>query len=193
MGLLVFAGNTQGVLARQAAQVKHETEATHTSGGPDEGIKVHGHWVIDVRNPDGSFVSHTEFENALVPSEASPFLARVLAGKASVGTWGIRLAASSPANDPCFINTPTPCVLTEVVARVIGNGLQLDGNTTVQASNANIGAVATLFTQCGLTLDPVTSCPNRLSLGTFSSRTLSSPVSVAPGQIVQVTVTITFS
>jgi len=27
---------------------------------------VHGHWTIDVREPDGTLVSHNEFENALV-------------------------------------------------------------------------------------------------------------------------------
>ena len=28
------------------------------------GIKVHGHWIIEVLNPDGSLVNHREFENA---------------------------------------------------------------------------------------------------------------------------------
>src|ERR1035438_8313432 len=34
--------------------------------GKSEGIKVHGHWVIEIRNPDGSLASRHEFENALV-------------------------------------------------------------------------------------------------------------------------------
>src|SRR5438105_1222202 len=34
-------------------------------GAPAESIQVHGHWTIDVAEPDGSAVSHTEFENAL--------------------------------------------------------------------------------------------------------------------------------
>lgn len=36
--------------------------------GTREGIKVHGHWTIDIKNPDGSLASHHEFENALVQS-----------------------------------------------------------------------------------------------------------------------------
>jgi hypothetical protein len=32
--------------------------------GPQEGIKVHGHWVIEVRNPDGKVATRREFENA---------------------------------------------------------------------------------------------------------------------------------
>jgi hypothetical protein len=35
--------------------------------GQHEGINVHGHWTIEVRNPDGKVASHTEFENALSP------------------------------------------------------------------------------------------------------------------------------
>ncbi len=46
---------------------------------PSDSIKVHGHWVIEVHNRDGSLASRTEFENALVPSSASPFLAKLLA------------------------------------------------------------------------------------------------------------------
>src|SRR3954454_12548557 len=33
--------------------------------GVSDGIKVHGHWTIDVKNADGSLASHNEFENAL--------------------------------------------------------------------------------------------------------------------------------
>jgi hypothetical protein len=50
--------------------------------GPHEGIKVHGHWVIDVRNPDGSLVTHHEFENALRPS--SMVLPQILSRNASI-------------------------------------------------------------------------------------------------------------
>src|SRR5438034_4820551 len=30
-----------------------------------EGIQVHGHWTIEVREPDGTRVSYDEFDNAL--------------------------------------------------------------------------------------------------------------------------------
>jgi hypothetical protein len=36
-----------------------------SSSGPQEGIHVHGHWTLTVRNADGSFVSRHEFENSL--------------------------------------------------------------------------------------------------------------------------------
>ena len=52
------------------AQPASQTGQTATAGtaakGTQEGIKVHGHWTIEVRNPDGKVVTHTEFENVLV-------------------------------------------------------------------------------------------------------------------------------
>jgi hypothetical protein len=62
------------------------------SRGKNEGIKIHGYWKIDVRDPDGKLVSHTEFENALTTSDPNGlsgdfFLAKSLAGSlASVQT-----------------------------------------------------------------------------------------------------------
>src|SRR5688500_397291 len=39
--------------------------AGRSAGGPQEGITVHGRWVVEVRNPDGTLASRTEFNNAL--------------------------------------------------------------------------------------------------------------------------------
>ena len=36
-----------------------------TALAQSEGIKVHGRWVIEVRNPDGSVAQHREFNNSL--------------------------------------------------------------------------------------------------------------------------------
>ena len=41
------------------------TVAKHGGEGMHEGIKVHGHWVIEVRNPDGRLVQRRDFENSL--------------------------------------------------------------------------------------------------------------------------------
>jgi hypothetical protein len=30
-----------------------------------EGIRIHGHWVIDVKNPDGTPAGHHDFQNSL--------------------------------------------------------------------------------------------------------------------------------
>ena len=51
-------------------------------GGPHEGIQVHGHWTIEVRNSDGTLAEKREFENAYA---GNTFLAGMLARKNSVG------------------------------------------------------------------------------------------------------------
>ena len=70
--------------------------------GNHEGIQVHGHWTIEVRNPDGKLVSHTEFENSLVQPNGPESLTALLAGFAVPGGYRVRLA-SSPVKDigPC--------------------------------------------------------------------------------------------
>src|SRR5713226_6208411 len=63
-----------GVVSNLKAQTPKKAEtptkasAASESGGQKEGIKVHGHWTIDVRNPDGTLVTHREFENSLAAS-----------------------------------------------------------------------------------------------------------------------------
>jgi hypothetical protein len=42
---------------------------------PDEGIKVHGHWTIELRDPDGTIAGHHEFKNALVNQGAQALAA----------------------------------------------------------------------------------------------------------------------
>jgi len=66
--------------------------------GPHEGITVHGHWVIEVRNPDGTVTARREFENAIQPLGES-YLASLLAGNTSPGGLSIMLngAGFSPS------------------------------------------------------------------------------------------------
>jgi hypothetical protein len=67
-----------GVQSSSATPVLKQTSAQHSTAGSSapkgqsEGINVHGHWTIEVRNPDGKVVSHTEFENALSPGFSFP-------------------------------------------------------------------------------------------------------------------------
>jgi len=61
--------------------------------GPQEGIKVHGHWTIEVTNPDGTLAQHREFDNALTSTGAS-WLPEVIGRQTSVGGWFIELTSS---------------------------------------------------------------------------------------------------
>jgi hypothetical protein len=46
----------------------HEPEATEPDDSGDGDIKLHGHWVMTLKNADGSVAERREFENSLVTS-----------------------------------------------------------------------------------------------------------------------------
>jgi hypothetical protein len=99
------------VAVTQAATPKPAAAPAASAGrsapkGEQEGIKVHGHWIVEVRNPDGKVASHTEFENSyLIGDEGLPvFLSRTR----TLGEWGIVLGNSSPSLSPCTAALATP-------------------------------------------------------------------------------------
>ena len=61
--------------------------------GAHEGITVHGHWTIEVRNPDGKVVTHREFENSL-QSNGGDTLTGLLSGQYVSGGFTISLEGS---------------------------------------------------------------------------------------------------
>jgi len=183
-------------------------QASKSGGGPQEGIKVHGHWSIEVRDPDGSLVSHHEFENALVvgggPSSGDALLAGLLAGTyGRVREWYVSLITNlTDLTGPCRYNgQPTACILTQGTTAVdppffggllVGvpadapGTLELSGRATVAATDP-IGAVKTDVNFC---LDQGCTFARGFQ---FTRHVLSTPIQVAPGQIVNVTVRISFS
>jgi len=58
-----------------------------------DGITVHGHWTIDIRNADGALASHHEFENALVPDSGASSLSGLLARSFAPTGWQLELSA----------------------------------------------------------------------------------------------------
>src|SRR5882672_4425728 len=75
------------------------TQTTGQGSGLQEGIKVRGHWAIDVRNPDGTLVAQREFDNAITQTGRG-YIARVLARTNYLTPWEIELG-SSTGNGPC--------------------------------------------------------------------------------------------
>jgi hypothetical protein len=100
-----------------AAQVSTPTATRTPSQGEDEksneavpndashqGIKVHGHWAIDVKNPDGTLAQHREFENSLV--DLGEIMTYLLAGQVTAGEPAIFLDPDgilSPCNAECTL------------------------------------------------------------------------------------------
>jgi len=103
------AAAKQAEIEEQPAKAKHH------------GIQIHGHWLIDVRNPDGKLVEHRDFENSLATvgtmMSGDQLLAGLLSGNLTAGDPGIGLVQGTPGADPSAIcNTNVPAQIPAVVA-----------------------------------------------------------------------------
>jgi hypothetical protein len=96
-GAPVFAVGQKSSAATEAAPAQQATQTAE--GSLHQGLTVHGHWVINVRNPDGTLAQHREFANSLQNS-AQGFLVGLLSGYMVPGDWMIVLGAQN-GNGPC--------------------------------------------------------------------------------------------
>jgi hypothetical protein len=192
-------------------------------GGTQEGIKVHGHWVIEVRNPDGSLVERRDVENGLAIA-GGPLLAGLLTRGLSAGYWTIGLTGVPSACAPgpgtgCFIQqsrpagqpgnfSPGPGISDTLTVTLGGanNSIVLQGMVTAPATGiidlvtTHLGACAPSTAPASCTSWGMPNSPpwNTIGSSEFSRRLFGLPptipaVNVVSGQIIQVTVTITFS
>lgn len=89
--------------AMAASQAAGKSVTSQTLGnGLNTGITVHGHWVIEVRDPDGRLVQRRDFEN-LLTSTGAQNLPLFLSGWEVPGGWYITLT------DPNDTTTGSPC------------------------------------------------------------------------------------
>jgi hypothetical protein len=104
------AGSAQAAPSAQAEQPV--SPGKRQPGGTHESIKVHGHWMIEVKSPDGKVVSHTEFENSLYGSGGAQILPYLFTGTAlsaaayTPGEWGVLLG--DPKSSPCTAGLSLP-------------------------------------------------------------------------------------
>ena len=177
-------------------------------GGHREGITVHGHWTIEVLNPDGHLVRHLEFENSLVPNSGTGLISGVLGGVYTIGQgWIIELlgspqpCASGGQPFPCNIGTTGYCSacggnISNNLTLQVGNGI-ITLNGSIPAGEAGqISTVQTANAPCAPTVAPA-SCNNAASNSapfSFTSATNfpGAPISVSAGQTIAVTVAISF-
>lgn len=185
-----------GVVALFALVVASCGGATPEAAGPSEGIQVHGDWVIEVYNEDGTLDESVEFENALSVFGARQ-LARLVSGNASEGDWQIRLAAGTDQPKPCPSNTAhqEACTIGPILGAWIVDTdyFTLTGSTKAE-SDAVIASVETRVGLCTPDIAP-NDCPAGTSPTTFTWKTLdlADRVAVSAGQTVDVTVEISFT
>ncbi len=190
-----------------------QTQRASAGNGPQEGIKVHGHWVVEVSNPDGTLADRREFENALAGGDQN--LASMLARVSVPGRWELFVTSVPGDVSPCQGGTGTPftnwCRLIESAASNPTNGtaesrdlvvtfngdrVSITGTITALVDSV-VGRVATSFGNCSASTT-VANCNSAGSAVLFSDASLGFPgkppkVPVVAGQIIKLTVTFTFS
>jgi hypothetical protein len=218
--------------AHPAARMQAEEERSAPNSPASQGIKVHGHWKIDIKNPNGSLDRTVEFENSLAPGEMAGayLLSQVLTGGSEIGDWGIAFVDS--ANSWC----PNYCLIDEVAGQgalgsvastlnatlysgltvkfvkatvanktVVPPTIVLQGSATA-ATDTTINNVQTMAGICVInptasTKANATACATGTDLSMFTTTSptsfttvnLNPAITVVSGQIVQFTVTISFS
>jgi hypothetical protein len=196
---------TQTTAANTAKPSQVASDEKASPGGPQEGIKVHGHWSIVIKNPDGSVASRHEFENSLAPPDGAGYLTRVMSRTATLGFYELSLVHSNAGVSPCGSVACTVSEpggdLTATSTNLTVTGAQNPYATVLQGSfqapsAGDIGNVRSFLTLCQPSVSP-TACPGSgafLFVATaFTSYQLPTPITVLAKQIVQVTVTYSFS
>jgi hypothetical protein len=173
--------------------------------GQREGIVVRGQWVLEVRNPDGTLVTRREFENDLVPDYGGLLLGRFLSRRATPGHWFVQVwsvANSAWSGGTANIGEP-PMAVTDrnfpTLTLDAGYPLTLRGQATASRDGI-VTHVGTFNTPCGPNVAPAT-CETAGVSEQFTSTELKttgvpsvpSPLSLKKNQILQVSVTISFS
>jgi len=118
-------------------------------GGNHEGIKVHGHWVIEVKNPDGTVTARREFENKLEGAEGAQLIMSLLGGAAVKAQWMVVLPVPCSTADFCVLGEtgdPTP----QSVPLAADLTSSFGGATTLNCQSAPAG---TCLQTLGLTIN----------------------------------------
>lgn len=205
--------------------------ASNSGGATHQGVTLHGHWVINVKNPDGTLAQHRDFENSL-ETDGQGFLVGLMSGYLVPGDYMLVIGASSgtsacnatyqfcgivhnlstyPALGYCSVYYCTGSSLNYAYNFGTGFGgpfsMVLSGSITANQTGT-IGAVYSLISTCANigfsgSVNPSTietnspaTCVTQTSpepwYGPLTQAGIT-PVAVASGQIIQVTVTFTFS
>jgi hypothetical protein len=220
-----------------ATEQEHEESHAAASAKPGgEGIRVHGHWVIDVLNPDGTLAEHRAFENSLVTGQAGDsLLIGLISGYFVPGDYAVEVIGNSgTTTNEVLINsyivrsTSTnpgalfctgsgasgvcyPTLTYSVNIPKSGPASFVLAGSFTASYSGTLNTVSTFYNVCEnlVVNQPVfpptssaTVSPGGCLGGTpdasqyqnsFTQTSVPTPMPIASGQLVQVTVTISFS
>lgn len=160
------AAQTTSVVAKKNAEEEEENEAPKKPGV--EGIKVHGDWVIDVHNADGSLAEHRAFKNSLYQDQGQNLLMYLLSGQLTPSTLAIGVFNTSPFGLGSQVNT--------------NDGYYLVPSNVSNAANLCGLRILALVVPCVKT-ETVTLTPATTSSGIFGNTMLSPGKLVLQGQV----------
>ena len=228
---------SNGASTSSTASVATEGAAQKPSSGMNQSMTMHGHWIIDIKDPDGTLRQHHEFENS-IQYDGQNYLIGLMSGYGAAGSWLIYFsnATATTAGSPCNTGTYPYCALVYstttmpgafacgaytcasglTITPTFGVGPTLTLSGSIAATQAGtIGLVGTGMNACGQTGVAGGSFPTAISTvspatcytspsggtgtigndfgGTATYTTLGSPISVQKGQLMQVTVVLSFS
>lgn len=166
---------------------------------PRESLTVSGHWVIEVRNPDGALVTRREFDNHLAPFGQAALI-NLFTRASGLGRYAVVLTSSGPSpfggDDRRTIREanhdgPVPAGSLNHPAIAPGiAGFVLSGSTTTNTA----GFITKVGTQIGICTGTRTprECADTGGSELPLTETTIAPLGVAAGNVVNVTVTIAF-
>ena len=180
--------------------------ASEPRRGQAEGITVHGHRTIEVRDADGAVASRREIENALIVMSGggNSLLAGLLANHYSNPIWFVSLYGPNTTG-PCSHEgspDPWPCHITEARSPFSGTeysknlvlGLPVQGMAQTPVGTMELSGSTTAVRDG--TLVQVGSgwyVQARNHFGSFTGKALQPGIQVRAGQIIQVKVVFSFS
>jgi hypothetical protein len=166
--------------AQPAAKPVAEEESAAPNSANQQGIKVHGHWVLQVKNADGTLGERREFDNSLVGfgtnTSGDQVLAAMLSGTATVVDLAIAFISGNTAGvDPSTLCQGNRSVATNCFMLVVNSGtlsvglysdiqaglqeavyfsptvkIVLSGNYIVPSGLGTAGSIAMVQTYAGL-------------------------------------------
>ena len=158
--------------------------------GSQEGVKVHGHWSIDICNPDGTLVKHREFENAYASGTANP-LSTILSGQGGpLGPWQLQILGNADVG-PVHIGDIT--VQMAAVTVLPSGQVVVAGSVTANPQDPSWVLQSITEVRSLIFLGCVQGVPPSLCGYQYFSRAFPTPVQIFNGQIIQVAVTFSFS
>jgi hypothetical protein len=173
------------------------------SAGPNESIGVSGHWVIEIRDPDDTLVTRTEFHNEF---NGQITLTNIVTSGNAPGPFSIFMDCNSNCCpgvggggflQQCRITesrspAPSPPVFKNLTVTRNGGSFELRGFAVAASTSAIIG-VETRLHVCSASTAPASCNPTQGAGNALTTTALPSPIPVVAGQQILLTVTIGFA